>query len=457
MSGIALRLPIDPALPQLRGLFDLQAIGRIAARQFAPRATVDSIDCEIERIKYRPRRNCVIGYRVRVERGARAAPRWERFAVAMYPDAEARERFQRISLRDLEARASGGASPAPVAWVPSLGAVIWPFPRDRKLPSLPRLCDADHVREHWLPPLVARRWGESWQLVTARTQVVGYFPEHGCTVRAKLRLRDSASGLQRVWTVYGQTHGDDAGERAWNVMCALRALGLEDRGFARPLAWDADERILWQEGVPAPTLERALDAGTAVDATLAAVLRSVATLHRAPLALPTRLALPEVLEGLSRAVRVAAAACPAQAATLEALEATLRARVDEIDPQACATLHGDLHARNVLVGDGRAWLIDLDRAGSGLPAAEIGGLFADLAARECGAGRVPALERFDALVAEYRRHVPWALPVGEARWHYAAALLRRSAYRCVTRLRPGSIEALPRVLAAAAAALECSP
>jgi hypothetical protein len=457
VSEVALRLPLDPALPQLPGLFDLQAIGRIAARQLAPRAPLDGIDCEIERIKYRPRRNCVIGYRVRVERGGRAAPRWERFAVAMYPGAEARERFQRISLRDLEARATGGASPAPVAWVPSLGAVIWPFPRDRKLPSLPRLCDADHVREHWLPQLVAQRWGESWRLVAARTQVVGYFPEHGCTVRSKLRLRDSVTGLQRVWTVYGQTHGDDAGERAWNVMCALRAHGLEDRGFARPLAWDAHERILWQEGVPAPTLERALDAGTADEPTLVAVLRTVAALHCAPLALQSRLALPEVLDGLSRAVQVAAAACPAQAAALEALETALRERQDCVDPQPRATVHGDLHLRNVLVGSERAWLIDLDRAGSGLPGAELGGLLADLAARDCHAGRLPSPERFDALVAGYRRHVPWALPADEARWHYAAALLRRSAYRCVTRLRPGSLEALPRVLAAAFAALERAP
>lgn len=457
MTIHSLRLPPDPALPQLPGLFDLAAIGRIAALQLAPQMPLDAVDCEIERIKYRPRRNCVVGYRLRVERGGRAAPRWERFAVAMYPGAEARERFQRISLRDHEARAAGTASPAPVSWVPSLGAVIWPFPRDRKLPSLPRLCDADLMRERWLPALAARRWGESWQVTGARTQVVGYFPEHGCTVRSKLRLRDRASGLQRVWTVYGQTHGDDAGERAWNVMCALRAAVPEAQCFARPLAWDAGERILWQEGVPAPTLERLLDTGVADDATLATVLRAVATLHRAPLALPPRLALPEVLDGVARAVAVAGAACPSQSSVLASLQDALHARLDLVDPEPRATLHGDLHARNVLVGGERAWLIDLDRAGSGLPGAELGGLLADLAARDCAAGRAPSLERFDALAAEYGRHVPWALPRREARWHYAAALLRRSAYRCVTRLRPGALEALPRVLAAAGAALETAP
>lgn len=450
------RLPVDPVLTRLPELFDLEAIGRIAARQLRAGGAPERVDCQIERVKYRPRRNCVVGYRVRLERGSHAAPRWERFSVAMYPGNEARERFERVSYGDIETRAESGVAPAPVSWVPSLGAVIWPFPRDRKLPSLPQLCDADHVRERWLPALAAGRWGERWQVMAARTQVVSYFPEHGCTVRSKMRLGDRDGDLQRVWTVYGQTRYDDAGERAFGVMRSLQALtadGAAQAGFARPLAYDPARRLLWQEGIPAPTLDRVLQQGGESASPWSRVARAVATLHAAPLWLPPRLTLDLVLEELERARLAVEQACPVDAPAMDALVTTLRARAGDLDATPRATLHGDLHSKNVLVDADRAWLIDLDRVSAGLPTAELGSLLAELACRDCLAGREPDFPALQALAAEYRACVPWPVDRDEVRWHLCAALLRERVWRCITSLKPGRLECLPQLLAAAAGAL----
>jgi aminoglycoside phosphotransferase (APT) family kinase protein len=455
----ARRLPVDPVLPQLPALFDLEAIGRIAARQFGAGAPPALGDCQIERVKYRPRRNCVVGYRVRLERSGRAASRWERFSVAMYPGNESRERFERVSFRDVETRAEGGLAPPPVSWAPSLGAVVWPFPRDRKLPSLPQLCDPDVVRERWLPGLAAQRFGESWRVLAARTQVVTYFPEHGCTVRSKLRLGDRESPLQRVWIVYGQTRYDDAGERAFGVMRSLQALaGAADApaGFARPLAYDAAQRILWQEGIPEPTLDRVLQAGAAASPPWSRVARAIGALHAAPLGLAPRLTLPLVLQELERARLAVEHACPLEAPQTDRLVRALLSRVGDLDPAPRATLHGDLHSNNVLVGGDRAWLIDLDRVSAGLPVAELGSLLGELAFRESLAGREPDLAALDALAAEYRACVPWPVTRDEVRWHLAAALLRERAWRCITSLKPGRLESLPRLLTTAARALECA-
>ncbi len=455
------RLPVDPVLPRLPALFDLDAMGRIAARQFGAGESSGLVDCQIERVKYRPRRNCVVGYRVRLKRAGRLAPRWERFSVAMYPGDESRERFERVSFRDIETRAEGGLAPPPVAWAPSLGAVLWPFPRDRKLPSLPRLCDPGFVREHWLPALAAQRFGDSWRVLAARTQVVTYFPEHGCTVRSKLRLGDRDSSLQRVWTVYGQTRYDEAGERAFGVMRALHALGgasasAAQAGFARPLAYDASQRILWQEGIPEPTLDRVLQSGASAPSPWSRVARAVAALHAAPLGLAPRLTLPLVLDELERARLAVEQACPVDAPAMDQLVRVLHARAGDLDPAPRATLHGDLHSKNVLVGIDRAWLIDLDRASAGLPAAELGSLLGELACRDCVAGREPDLEALDRLASEYRTCVPWLVSRDEVRWHLAAALLRERVWRCITSLKPGRLESLPRLLAAAARALDCA-
>jgi aminoglycoside phosphotransferase (APT) family kinase protein len=118
-----------------------------------------------------------------------------------------------------------------------------------------------------------------------------------------------------------------------------------------------------------------------------------------------------------------------------------------------ATLHGDLHSNNIVIGTDRAFLIDLDRMASGPPSVEIGSLLAELAYRECLATRSPDFAQLDAIAQEYARHASWPVDLREVRWHLAAALVRERSYRCVTSLKPGRVEAVPRLLQAATDAL----
>ena len=460
------RVPADRALPHLARLFDVQAMTRSLAAQWAHGAAASAtpriLGCDIERVKYRPGRNCVVGYRVRLQwpsrpggAGRRAAA--ERVAVtrvsaAMYPMVEAESRFQRA--RPVEA---GDEFPPRLSLLRDAGVLLWRFPHDRKLAALPMLVDSAELRRNWLPQIVTGRWGDGWSIDSLRNELIGYFPDHSATVRSRLRLRSSSGRLTRLWNVFGKVRYDDSGEQVFQSMAQLFDSGASRAGlvgYARPLASYAAERVLWQEGIEAPTLDRHLIDGACDDAMWARVARAVAGLHRTAIARPVSITRDSLQAEIQRAARTLAIAVPCSAPTVDALRARLEARLDAIDCSPRATLHGDLHSKNILVGTDRIHLIDLDRLGTGPALAELGSLLAELVLRDCLAGRALDWRRASAVASAYSRANESRIDSAELGWHVAAALLRERAYRCVTSLKPGRLEILPALLDAACAALD---
>jgi hypothetical protein len=459
-------VPADRALPHLAHLFDVQAMTRSLAAQWSmassPQSAPRVLGCDIERVKYRPGRNCVVGYRVRLQlpsrrggAGFRSAA--ERIAVtrvsaAMYPVTEAESRFQRARRSDGDAE-----FPPRLSLLRESGVLLWRFPHDRKLAALPTLVDSAELRSSWLPQIVAGRWGEGWRIDSVRNELIGYFPDHSATVRSRLRLRSDCGRLTRIWSVFGKVRYDDSGEQIFRSMAQLVDSGASRAGivgYARPLASYAAERVLWQEGIEAPTLDRHLSDGACDDAMWVRVARAVAGLHRTPLALPPSITRDSLQAEIQRAAATLSLAAPSSASTVDALCERLRARIGGIDCSPRATLHGDLHSKNILVGADRIHLIDLDRLGRGPALAELGSLLAELVLRDCLAGRALDWRRTAAVASAYARANESRIDKDELHWHVAAALLRERAYRCVTSLKPGRLEILPALLDAARAALD---
>lgn len=118
-----------------------------------------------------------------------------------------------------------------------------------------------------------------------------------------------------------------------------------------------------------------------------------------------------------------------------------------------ATLHGDLHPRNVLVADGRLALIDVDDVHVGPAVLDVGAWIADALFRALLAGSPLEPEQAAAarLLRGYRdesRHPVGGPPLD---WAVARALLCERAYRCVVNLKPGRFALVPRLLALAEA------
>jgi streptomycin 6-kinase len=430
-------LPSDHALPALARLFDTS--GMLASLQPAADGAAAELDCEIERVKYRPNRNCVVAYRLSA---ARAPTR--RLAVCMYRASEADERFARAVSIDPGARL-----------LPELNAVVWRFPYDRKLPALPLLADASQARGLWLDSIVQSCWPRR-QLGAIDSRVVSFFPEHGATFRFDVALRRRGQPDIRK-AFFGKTRYDDDGADAFKVMTALRA-DAEERGVAaccpRALLYDGERRVLWQEAIAAPTLNQLLDGNADID--WRTVARAIARLHASRLELPATRSFADLLPEIDRAVAVCGTALPESAAQANRLRQALLRRQPITLPRL-ALVHGDLHSKNILLRAGRVWLIDFDRVTRGDPLADIASLAAELLYRDCVAARSPRWQRAGDLLRAYCDATRCRGSAVDLRWHVAAALLRERVYRVVTSLKPGRIDALPRLLTVAELVMERAP
>src|SRR5262249_47394971 len=120
-------------------------------------------------------------------------------------------------------------------------------------------------------------------------------------------------------------------------------------------------------------------------------------------------------------------------------------------------LHGDVHPKNALTQGRRIALIDLDQAGLGPAAADLGSALAGPRYNHPVADEAARGERVQqALLDGYAdgRELP---DEDELRWHVAAALLSERALRAVNRVRPDGLAHLGAVLSDARAALRGEP
>jgi len=110
-------------------------------------------------------------------------------------------------------------------------------------------------------------------------------------------------------------------------------------------------------------------------------------------------------------------------------------------------LHGDLHPKNVLVHDAGISLVDLDQAGAGPAAAEVGGMLGRLWCPRPGDEITDerASAAADAFLASYGQ----APAHSDLLWYAAAALLVERAARAVHRVDVRTLAVLEEVLVTA--------
>ena len=156
--SVARVIPGDSVLPQLRTVLDARAMSAVLGRCLAAgSAPIDITACEVERVKYRPGRNCLVGYRLELRDPSTGASREQRLCAGIYAHEAAQARYA----------AALGHAPAMSAGVPAvsliepLDMVVWVFPHERKLGALPAMTDGERLRETLLPPVVAARWGKA--------------------------------------------------------------------------------------------------------------------------------------------------------------------------------------------------------------------------------------------------------------------------------------------------------
>jgi Ser/Thr protein kinase RdoA (MazF antagonist) len=401
--------------------------------------------CEIERVKYRPGRSCLVLYRVRMEDGA------EQFCYAgLYPAPEAEKRFA-SALRAAVAMPRYGA---PVSLIGEHAMLLWGFPNDRKLAALGLLADGERVGRELLPAVACRRWGEETTVAHCAVTPVSYFPEHAYTVRVDARVL--GDGVPRgTWHLYAKTDWENRSAATAAAMQTLWDSPARREGrlvMARPLASPSSHPVLWQEALPGTPLERTVGAEGLSNATAKRVGRCLGALHGIAVDGPAEICPSGILARVHRTADQMAEALPHAAALARQVAGRLAHTFPVAGPVARATLHGDLHLNNILADGERVGFVDLDDLRTGPAAADLGSFIAGLIYRGMLHGQAPSMP--EAAVAGFLDgYAEQALSPSwrEIRWHVAAALVCERAWRCFTSLKPGRLQLVDELLAAALA------
>jgi aminoglycoside phosphotransferase (APT) family kinase protein len=417
MTAITALLAHDPQLPYRDLLLDPEVAGRRLALRLRSGWAVDVSGCELVRVKYRVGESLRAVYRLRVDGDEQLV------AARMFTGGAGAEVYRKAAARAVPSR-----SLRPVARDAELDTVIWTFPNDRKLEHLTAL----DVVPDGLRDRLPRRWEHS--------RLVAYAPEKSATARCLDKAGETIA--------YVKAYARPEAERHARVLDTAREHPLT-RGRVRvPAVLGRSEpyRMLWLEAIEGRQLGELR--GTELTQGLEWFGAALATLHGLPaagLAPFARLELPRL--------RVAAEVIGRARPELAGMAARLAEHLAATRPPEgeAVHLHGDVHPRNVLVDQGRLALIDLDQAGAGQPAADLGSVLARIGQDlELGlldpAGAAETGGRFLRAYAAVR-----PLP-GRAslRWHTAAALLAERALRAVNRVIPVTLPHLGALLTQAA-------
>ncbi|HVG35722.1 MAG TPA: phosphotransferase [Pyrinomonadaceae bacterium] len=418
MSAVtpSINLASDALLPQRDLLLDAKRVARLLASQLGTSGPLAIDSCERLRTKYR------IGDSLRVLHSIRTGGSDFIVAARAFPEGRSKRAYERALVGTINC-----GPLRPVMHAAELETVFWTFPNDRKLSRLQSLSS--------IPKELGQLFVPAW----TRSRVVAYAPEKCATAQC---LDERLNVL-----AYAKIYEGNDGQRMFGVYNSLRRSLSSVAGYLhlpRAIAYVEADRMLLLEPVEG---ERIAD--LQVPNLLYGYERlgaALAMLHGLPL--PEGLPLFKRLKvkRLQQAARIICQARPDIQREAQDLASELTARRESpAEPPVC--LHGDVHPKNAVLRSDRLTLIDLDQAGVGAPAADLGSLLASLTYNRLIGLLSPAVahELAGAFLKGYSsvRELPEQTSL---RWHTAAALLAERALRAVNRIRPEGLGCLSELL-----------
>ena len=336
-----------------------------------------------------------------------------------------------------------------LAHLADLDMLVWGFPNDPALPQLPDVVDPARVRRHLPYAQLPSALSGPHDIGHMALTVVNYRPETRCTVRYDLHW----GAPEQTLTLWGKTFADERGAGIYSRMAALwQRWDTTHAGFrvARPLAYDAATRTLWQAGLPGTSLLPRLD--TSAPATWsAAIARGLAEIHAGDVTGLVRItAADQVAEAHKKAARLARA-FPEHAAALDAILGSLGEHAAAVADAPERMIHGDFHIGQLLAQDGALACVDFDELALGDPLQDLANFVVDLHGQGLAPALVAALSA--ELIAEYRAAVPWAVPQARLDWHLRMQWLTR-AYRTLVQHKPAPAATVGDAIAAAGRGLD---
>ena len=269
--------------------------------------------------------------------------------------------------QDLVTRGAGRS-----AYLHELDLVVWRFPEDPRLPTLPALV-TPRLAAGIMPPAVRELLGAS-PGDGLRTTVVRYQPE----VSATMRLEVDRVGAPAVFAKHLAAGTAPIASRH-QALWSRSDLPPELR-IAEPLAADPVREVLWTRGVSGRPLAEAVNPDQLPDAT-ASLGALLAGLHASSVHVTEDVVVDDLLaEAQSKAAKLARAHPVITSVVNDLVAATTRRR-GEAGPERVCTLHGDFHLAQLVSSAQGPVLVDLDSMMHGPPEVDLAEFLVELALR----------------------------------------------------------------------------
>jgi Ser/Thr protein kinase RdoA (MazF antagonist) len=452
-------LALDPALPGRDDLLDPVLVAEILTGSLGG-LSLEVSEAELTRVKYR------IGESLRVLYTVSAAGRRHLVTGRMFTGGLGVAAFAKAARHP--GPTGGSRELRPAAYDGARDTVWWSFPHDRRLVGLADVLDpvqlpsglraglggnvGDDIGGRGAHNIGGTASGSAGGHIDtgvgvgqwSASSVVQYAPERSATFRAL----DPAGEILAFVKCYAPATQDVAQLAARYDFFAAR-LRTADPALRSPraLAHDVDRNLLLLEPMPGRSWLD-LDRASAVEA-LRGLGRAIAVLHATPLGGGITSGLRRFgrldLRHVVRAGELISQALPDVAAAAGSL--TDRLASGPPVPQEPVLLHGDCHPGNVLVAGDRVSVLDIDQAGTGPAAADIGSLLARLAygATLGESDQATATLMSNAFLDGYTQ--VRALPDAQTlAWYAAAAMLAERGLRAVNRIRTEALGQMPGLL-----------
>jgi tRNA A-37 threonylcarbamoyl transferase component Bud32 len=419
-AAARIRLAADSALPQRDLLLDIKEVARRFSAQLGSSGSIRIESCERLRVKYSPGASLRALHRIQIGDDSYL------IAARAFTGGRSKSVFERASKEAIAKKTVAGDFLLPVARDAELDAVYWTFPNDRKITKLSTLANPPES----LSNICGRRWTHS--------RVVAYAPEK-CVTAECLSDKDELLAYVKIYS-------DDEQPGCHVYQKIAESIGAAKSGLRVPrvLAYSKQHRALLLEPIAGRPIADLDGAERAI-----AFRRLGAELARLSL-LPVSDSLPRFKrvepDNLREAARIIGLVRP-DVARLAVKLAEQLSKSHTALTDSTVWLHGDAHPKNGIFHDNGVTLVDMDQAGTGAAAADVGSLLAALRYLRSVGTLSPADERWLAsqFLSGYSEES--ALPErASLRWHMAAALLSERALRAVSRIRPEGLNCMDEIL-----------